>query len=57
MNKIQLFGVVGLLLVLWFMLADSKSSDASAQTKMAWEQPAICTINTSDWPCLEEKGC
>ena len=57
MNKIQLFGYAGILLVLWFMLTDSKSSDANAQTKIAWEQPSVCTVNTSDWPCLEEKGC
>ena len=57
MNKIQLFGIVGILLVLWFMLTDSESSNANAQTTVAWEQPSVCTINTSDWPCLEEKGC
>ena len=57
MNKLQLFGVVGILLVLWFMLADSKSSDANAQPTIAWEQPSVCSIYYSDWPCLEEKGC
>jgi len=57
MNKLQWVGLVAIILVLWVMLADSKSSDANAQTKMVWEQPAVCTINTSDWPCLDEKGC
>ena len=57
MNKLQLFGLLGILLVLWFMLTDSESSDANAQTTIAREQLSVCSIYYSDWPCLEEKGC
>lgn len=57
MNKLLILGLISIVFIIIIMFTDTTSIKAQPQVLTAWEHPQTCVLNTSDWPCLEEKGC